>query len=157
MTGTRSAKATDPNVEPLRVRLSEHMEREGLRSTAQRRLVSDVFFRSDGHLSIDEMLGLVRKRDPKVGYATVYRTMKLLVRSGVANERRFGDTVTRFEIAHGGEHHDHLICVACGSIIEFEDAHIERLQDAVAERHGFRLERHKHELYGVCRNCREDA
>lgn len=153
MTGTRSTKTADVSREALQGRLSEHMGKRGLRSTSQRRLVAEVFFRSDGHLSIDEMLALVRKRDPKVGYATVYRTMKLLVQSGVASERQFGNTVTRFEIAHGDEHHDHLICVECGAIIEFEDAGIERLQDAVAERHGFRLQRHKHELYGTCRNC----
>lgn len=153
MTATRSTKSMDVNQEALQGRLSEHMDKLGLRSTTQRRLVAEVFFRSDGHLSIDEVLALVRKRDPKVGYATVYRTMKLLVQSGVASARQFGDTATRFEIAHGDEHHDHLICVECGAIIEFEDAGIERLQDAVAERHGFKLQRHKHELYGVCRDC----
>jgi Fur family ferric uptake transcriptional regulator len=155
MTGTRGTKMADAGTEALQGRLSEHMDKRGLRSTSQRRLVAEVFFRSDGHLSIDEMLALVRKRDPKVGYATVYRTMKLLVQSGVANERQFGDSVTRFEIAHGDQHHDHLICIECGAIVEFEDAAIERLQDAIAERHGFTLERHKHELYGVCRDCRK--
>jgi Fur family ferric uptake transcriptional regulator len=153
MTLTRSTKTADTGVDALQGRLTDHMGKRGLRSTMQRRLVAEVFFRSDGHLSIDEMLALVRKRDPKIGYATVYRTMKLLVQSGVASERQFGDAVTRFEIAHGDEHHDHLICVECGAIVEFEDAAIERLQDAVAERHGFRLQRHKHELYGVCRQC----
>ena len=155
--GTRGGgrvSATDPSLDQLRGRLEAHMGQKGLRSTTQRRLVSEVFFRTVGHLSIDEMLALVRKRDPKVGYATVYRTMKLLVQSGVANERQFGDTLTRFEIAHDDQHHDHLICVRCGTILEFEDPHIERLQDAVAERHGFELQRHKHELYGVCQDCR---
>ncbi len=145
---------TESKIGELQDQLSAYMERKGLRSTAQRRVVSDVFFRTDGHLSIDDMLSLVRKQDPKVGYATVYRTMKLLVECGLANERQFDDTVTRFEIAHEDSHHDHLICLECKRIVEFEDDEIERLQEHLAERHGFKLVSHKHELYGMCEDCR---
>ncbi|MCA9578992.1 MAG: transcriptional repressor [Sandaracinaceae bacterium] len=130
------------------------MDREGLRSTAQRRLVSDVFFKSKGHLSIEDMLEKVRAIDQGVGYATVYRTLKLLKDSGLAFERHFGDGVSRYEVADEGEHHDHLICQVCGKIVEFEDDEIERLQVALAQRLGFELRRHKHELYGVCSDCR---
>jgi Fur family ferric uptake transcriptional regulator len=143
----------DQELEGLQDQLNAYMERKGLRSTAQRRLVSDVFFRARGHLSIDDMLALVRKRDPKVGYATVYRTLKLLVQCGLANERQFEDTVTRFEVAHHDSHHDHLICLGCKRIVEFEDRQIERLQETVAERFGFELVSHKHELYGLCEKC----
>jgi len=138
----------------LQDQLTAYMERKGLRSTNQRRLVSEVFFRTGGHLSIDETLALVRIRDPKVGYATVYRTMRLLVECGLANERQFEDTVTRFEVSHSDSHHDHLICLLCRRIIEFEDAEIEALQEAVARRHGYSLVSHKHELYGLCESCR---
>jgi Fur family ferric uptake transcriptional regulator len=151
MTGT-----TDQSIEGLQDQLTEYMERKGLRSTSQRRLVSEVFFRTSGHLSIDDMLALVRKQDPKVGYATVYRTLKLLVECGLANERQFDATATRFEIAHHGSHHDHLICLQCKCIVEFEDGEIERLQDALAERHGFQLVSHKHELYGLCDRCQQN-
>jgi len=146
------AEPSDQTIEVLQDQLSAYMERKGLRSTSQRRLVSEVFFRTGGHLSIDDMLALVRKRDAKVGYATVYRTLKLLVECGLANERQF-DSVTRFEIAHHDSHHDHLICLECKRIIEFEDRQIERLQDALARRHGFALVSHKHELYGLCASC----
>ncbi|MFI5308285.1 MAG: Fur family transcriptional regulator [Polyangiales bacterium] len=152
--GTSSmAEPSDPTLEALHEQLVAYMERKGLRSTSQRRLVSEVFFRTGGHLSIDDMLALVRKQDPKVGYATVYRTLKLLVECGLANERQFDDTVTRFEVAHHDSHHDHLICLECKKIVEFEDSQIERLQDALAKRHGFRLVSHKHELYGLCGDC----
>jgi Fur family ferric uptake transcriptional regulator len=144
----------DPTFEALHEQLAAYMERKGLRSTSQRRLVSEVFFRTGGHLSIDDMLGLVRKQDSKVGYATVYRTLKLLVECGLANERQFDDTVTRFEIAHHDSHHDHLICLECKRIVEFEDDEIEALQETLAARHGFRLVSHKHELYGLCERCR---
>jgi Fur family ferric uptake transcriptional regulator len=133
------------------------MERKGLRSTNQRRIVSEVFFRTAGHLSIDDMLGLVRKQDSRVGYATVYRTMKLLVECGLASERQFDDTVTRFEVAQKDCHHDHLICLECKRIVEFEDDEIERLQETLARRYGYKLRSHKHELYGVCSNCQRTA
>ncbi len=135
--------------------LTAYMERKGLRSTSQRRLVSEVFFSAEGHYSIDEVLAMARAKDPKVGYATVYRTMKLLVACGLANERQFGDTVTRFEIARHDSHHDHLICIECKRIVEFEDDEIEAQQEALAKRYGFRLVSHKHELYGVCPACRD--
>ena len=88
--------------------------------------------------------------DPKVGYATVYRTLRLLAECKMANARHFGDGVTRYELADDEHHHDHLICVDCGAIVEFEDDAIELLQERVAERHGFTLQSHKHELYGHC-------
>jgi Fur family ferric uptake transcriptional regulator len=129
------------------------MDEKGLRSTAQRRLIIEVFFKSGEHLSIEDLWAKVRKRDPKVGYATVYRTLKMLTESGLASERRFGDGLSRYEVAHKGEHHDHLICTSCGRIVEFEDPQIELLQEQAAQRHGFTLTRHRHELYGLCPDC----
>lgn len=141
------------NTEELKDRLVEYMDREGLRSTAQRRLVSDVFFKSIGHLSIEDMLEKVRAIDQGVGYATVYRTLKLLTECGVAYERKFGDGLTRYELADDASHHDHLICVECGTIVEFEEPEIELLQERIAKKHGFVLRNHKHEMYGVCAEC----
>jgi Fur family ferric uptake transcriptional regulator len=151
---TEQTDRSDHEVARLHDRLSEYMERNRLRSTSQRRLVCDVFFRVGGHLSIDEVLERVRAKDAKVGYATVYRTLRLLVDSGLASPRQFGDSVTRFEIAHADGHHDHLICVKCGKIVEFEDDRIEEYQHVLAQRHGFELVSHKHELYGRCDDCR---
>ena len=142
------------SVDELQDQLNAYMERKGLRSTSQRRLVSEVFFKTSGHHSIDDVLAMARAKDPKVGYATVYRTMKLLVECGLANERHFGETVTRFEIALHDHHHDHLICVDCKRIVEFEDDEIEELQSKLAEKYGFSLLSHKHELYGICGDCR---
>lgn len=150
-----SNKATRSEVESLQSRLELYMRKKGLRSTAQRRVVTEVFFRSPGHLSIEELLAEVRKEDPKVGYATVYRTLKMLKESGLAHERHFGDGVSRYEIHHEDEHHDHLICTECGEIVEFEDDRIERLQLKLAEEQGFVLHRHRHDLYGVCKEVSE--
>jgi len=140
-------------LEHLRVLLQAYMNKKGLRSTDQRKLIVETFFRSDNHVSIEELLAQVRAQDPRVGYATVYRTLKLLAECGVANERRFGDGLTRYELADDTSHHDHLICLECGDITEFEEPHIEELQEGVARKYGFELRSHKHELYGVCPRC----
>lgn len=143
------------NADALYDALGVYMRARGLRSTNQRRLVCDIFCRARGHLSTDDLLALVRKKDPAVGYATVYRTLKLLSESGLAYERQFRDGPTRYELAHTEQHHDHLICVECGRIEEFEDRRIEELQEQVARRHGFVASSHRHELYGVCAGCQK--
>ncbi len=139
----------------LRSRLDTYMASRGLRSTEQRRLIIDTLFEVHEHLTIDALLEKVRLAAPRVGYATVYRTMKMLAEGDIVHERKFDDGHTRYELAHQGGHHDHLICVSCRAITEFEEPRIEELQDAVAARHGFLVQRHKHELYGVCAACQK--
>ena len=146
-----------PDLARFRALLTTHMAKKGLRSTDQRRLIVETFFKSPNHVSIEELLAQVRSQDPKVGYATVYRTLKLLTECGVAFERRFGDGLARYELADDTSHHDHLICVDCGAIVEFEEPSIETLQEAVAAQHGYELRSHKHELYGVCGDCQKKA
>ena len=133
--------------------LARYMTERGLKSTRQRNLIIDTFFEMHGHLSVEEVWSRVRQDDPRVSVATVYRTMKLLGESGLAHARNFGDGQTRYEAAVGRHHHDHLICTRCGTIIEFENDQIERMQDAVARRHGFKVTSHKMELYGLCKDC----
>lgn len=144
---------TEKSVSTLKERLDQHMKKEGLRTTSQRNLVSDIFLQSEGHLSIEDLLAQVREIDPKIGYATIYRTLKLFVESGIAHPHHFGDGVTRYEISPIGSHHDHLICQQCGKIVEFEEPSIESLQERVAKKHGFKLKEHKLELYGTCAEC----
>jgi Fur family ferric uptake transcriptional regulator len=142
----------------LRARLQSYMNKKGLRSTAQRRLIVDTFFEGPSHMTIEDLLNEVRSRDRGIGYATVYRTLKLLAECGVASERRFGDGLSRYELADDASaHHDHLICVSCGKIVEFEEPRIETLQEEVAARHGFEVSSHKHEMYGTCPECRAAA
>ena len=140
----------------LRERWRSYIQDHRLNTTAQREAIVEQFLRTRDHVSIDELLTKVRKRQPKVGYATVYRTLKLLVDSGLAVERQFGDGQARYEVV--GDHHDHLICVKCGLILEFEDEEIERLQERIAQRLGhFTVLRHRHELYGLCPRAAGDA
>jgi Fur family ferric uptake transcriptional regulator len=133
--------------------LSRYLERHNLKQTKQREAILETFLGATGHITSEEIFERVRKEHSSIGYTTVYRTMKLLCDAGLAHERHFDDGVTRYEIPH--EHHDHLICVRCGAIVEFECQMIESAQDDIADRYGFDLLRHRHELYGHCPKCRE--
>lgn len=135
--------------------LRAYLAAQGLKVTRQRELIVDVFFEAGGHLRVDELLSRVRAIDPKVSQATVYRTMRLLKDSGLAQERRFGDGHALYEPSGDDDaHHDHLICIECGAIVEFVDERIEALQEEVAAAHGFEVTRHRMELYGRCEVCR---
>lgn len=144
-----------PDLQRLRRDLDSYMVNRGLRSTEQRRVIIDTFFDTTEHVTIEELLAMVRAIDPKIGYATVYRTMKMLADGGIVHEQKFGDGFTRYELADEEAHHDHLICLECGSITEFEEPLIEQLQERVASRYNFRVQHHKHELYGICQSCQK--
>jgi Fur family ferric uptake transcriptional regulator len=135
--------------------LTRYLEEHSLKHTKQREAILEIFLEAQGHFTSEEIFQSVREAHPNIGYTTVYRTMKLLCEAGLAHERRFDDGITRYEIEH--EHHDHLVCVKCGKIIEFECAMIEASQEEIAARYGFRVLRHRHELYGHCADCREDT
>ena len=134
-------------------RLDSYLKGNGLRLTAQRRLIAKTFFNAEDHLDVETLYNLVKANDSSVGQATVYRTLRVLVDSGLANRSHFGGPSARYEVADG-HHHDHLICLGCNAIIEFHNETIERLQDTIAEEHGYVLESHKMELYGRCSDCR---
>ncbi len=135
--------------------LARFLEEHNLKHTKQRDAILDIFLTAAGHVTSEDIYKAVREDHPNIGYTTVYRTMKLLCEAGLANERNFDDGITRYEIEH--EHHDHLVCTKCGKIQEFECAMIERTQNEIAERYGFRVLRHRHELYGHCETCRDEA
>jgi Fur family ferric uptake transcriptional regulator len=138
-----------------RRRLVRYLGEHGLKQTKQREAILDVFLSAGGHLTSEEVFRAVRELHSNIGYTTVYRTMKLLCEAGLASEHHFDDGITRYEIEH--EHHDHLVCVKCGKIIEFECEAIEVSQNDIAERYGFRILRHRHELYGHCASCCADG
>ena len=148
---------TSPDLPRLRRDLDSYMAKRRLRSTEQRRLIIDTLFDTGEHVTLDGLLRQVRAVDSRVGYATVYRTMKLLADSGIVQEHKFGDGFTRYELVDEEHHHDHLICLECGKITEFEEPLIEELQARVAQRYGFTVKQHKHEIYGVCAECSKPA
>jgi Fur family ferric uptake transcriptional regulator len=134
--------------------LGRYLEQHGLKHTKQRDAILIAFLEAKSHVTSEELFTILREKSPGIGHTTVYRTMKLLCDAGLAQERHFADGGTRYEVEH--EHHDHLICTHCGKIIEFECEMIEDTQNEIAKRHGFRILRHRHELYGHCEDCRDD-
>ena len=141
--------------------LKAYLSEKNLKYTHQRRVVTEVFFDAAAeqlHPTIDELFLRVKAVDPKIGYATVYRTIKLFEECKLASPRRFGDNQTRYEPEVPGEHHDHMICRDCGAIIEFEDSRIEELQERVARELGFTLSDHKMVLFGnPDRDCQVES
>lgn len=132
----------------------EQARRAGLKITNQRKSICQVFFAQEGHQSAEDILKQVRALDPNVSLATVYRTLKLLQGYGLATAHNFQEGQSLFEPCFDdGDHHDHLICTQCGTIIEFVNQEIERLQERVAKEHGFSITNHRMELYGLCQRC----
>lgn len=126
---------------------------KNLRHSEQRLQIMDVFLKTEKHLSAEDLYDMVRKKNPSIGYATIYRTMKLLTEAGLCRELQADDRTTRYEHLHNHEHHDHLICTECGKMVEFEVPEIEDLQEKTARENGFILKNHRLELYGLCSNC----
>lgn len=145
--------STSERAKSQMVKFKAYLAENGLKFTRQRRVIGEVFFESGDHLNLEDLLELAQEEQPSIGYATVYRTMKLLVESQLAVEHRFGQSQTRYEATWDGEHHDHLVCLSCGLIIEFEDELIEQRQQMVAAARGFVVQSHKHVIHGLCRDC----
>lgn len=132
----------------------KHIQKEGLKRTAQRDLILDVFLQSEGHVSGEDLYQLVREKDPTVGQTTVYRTLRLLTDAGLAREVRFGDGRAHYEHNYKHQHHDHMICSECGKIIEFYSPELEAIQDAMAAKYKFQLTEHLLRMIGICADCR---
>ena len=121
--------------------------------TAQRQAVAEVVLEGDRHLSAEEIEQELATRGVAVGTATVYRTLDVLLRSGLVVERDFGEGFKRYEPARGIPQHEHLICTVCGRVTEFRDERLERMTTLLAESHGFVRQRHRLVIYGLCAEC----
>ena len=126
----------------------ERLEEKGLRLTDQRRVIAEVLSESTDHPDVEELHARAAERDGRISLATVYRTVKLFEESGLLDKLEFGDGRARYEDAERA-HHDHLIDIQTGEVIEFVDPEIEALQEKIARRLGYRLKGHRLELYGV--------
>ena len=130
-------------------RFQDELFDRGLRLTKQREQVFRIVLSAEGHLSAEDLHRKVLEENRSIGFATVYRTLRVLVDCGLIEARQFGDGVQRYESA-AGDHHDHMICVDCGSVFEFEDDEIERLQTEAAAARGFEIVSHRLDIYIRC-------
>lgn len=133
---------------------SDFLEKKTLKLTSQRRTILHQAIQARGHFSAEQLLDFSKKKDRTISKATVYRTLALLKESAVLEEQDFGDGKKIYERAQGRNHHDHLICIRCGKIIEFENLSIEKLQDAEARKYNFKIVYHSLKLFGFCQACR---
>lgn len=129
-------------------RIEEACIRKGMKMTGQRRVIAKVLSEADDHPDVEEVYRRSTAIDPKISIATVYRTVRLFDEENILERHDFGDGRSRYEQA-GDDHHDHLIDIKTGEVIEFTNEEIEAIQKKIADEHGFRLVGHKLELYGV--------
>ncbi|MEM9392617.1 MAG: Fur family transcriptional regulator [Pseudomonadota bacterium] len=132
----------------MRETILERCEAKGLRMTGPRRVIAEVLDTARDHPDVEELFARSGKVDPKISLATVYRTVKLFEEAGILEKVDFGDGRARYEDAER-DHHDHLIDLTTGDVIEFVSPEIEALQEKIAQKLGYRLTGHKLELYGV--------
>ena len=140
----------------IRTEFRDLFRQAGLDRTEDEEEVVEFFCANEGHLTVAEIAERLAAQGKPIRPATVARVLRLLCEYGIAEEKRFDDGLVRFEHRHlgPGQHHDHMICVKCGTIQEFYDANMEALQDEVQRRYGFRPLRHRMEMYGLCARCR---
>jgi Fur family ferric uptake transcriptional regulator len=131
----------------------KYLRNKKLKHSEQRMKILEVFLKTERHLTADELYRKVKAKYPAIGYATIYRTLRLLCDCGLCRELRFDDGTVRYEHLYGHEHHDHLICIKCGKFIEVVEPEIEKLQERLAKRKGFILKKHRLQMYGICKNC----
>ena len=135
-------------------KLISFLKEKGFKSTRQRDIIASEFLKTGEHVTAEDLYKKINRKHKDIGFTTVYRTLKLLKKSGLATESIFADNLTRYEPLSEDDHHDHLVCLDCGSITEFENSKIERLQEKIADEFGFYTVSHKMDLYGYCSECR---
>lgn len=135
----------------------DRLRERGFRMTAERRTVLEGLVRTEGHFEAEGLVDALRRSGAKVSRATVYRTIAMLVDAGLLRKYDLGDRLTQYEAAVGRGHHEHMICVVCGGILEFVEERIEALQDEVCRAHGFRPLSHTLHIHGICRSCERDG
>jgi len=151
-----------PSISAQMVREAElvfhnHLRSVGLKHTGQRDTILRAFLDTRDHLSTDELYRLVRKQDERIGFTTVYRTLKLLAECGLASEVAFNDGIARYEHQYNRRNHHHMVCTECGSSVEFFSAEIERIEHEVGRKHKYLTTRHTFQIYGTCDGCRKKS
>jgi Fur family ferric uptake transcriptional regulator len=135
----------------------KHLKRVGLKHTDQRDTILRTFLETRDHLSTDELFRLTRKKDPKIGFTTVYRTLKLLAECGLASEVAFHDGVARYEHQFNRRSHHHMVCTDCGVSVEFFSPEVGKLEEEIGRKYHFDATRHTFQIYGLCEDCRKQA
>ena len=132
-----------------------HLKKVGLKHTGQRDTILHTFLETREHLSTDELYRLARKKDPKIGFTTVYRTLKLFAECGLASAVAFHDGIARFEHQYNRRSHHHMVCTECGGSVEFFSPEVDKLEQEIGRKHHYETTRHTFQIYGICEDCRK--
>ncbi len=132
-----------------------HLRRVGLKHTEQRDTILRTFLETREHLSTDQLHRLVQRKDPGIGFTTVYRTLKLLAECGLASEVAFHDGIARYEHQFNRRSHHHMVCVECGGSVEFFSPEVDKLEQEIGRKHHYVTTRHTFQIYGICEECRQ--
>ncbi len=132
----------------------QHLKSVGLKHTGQRDTILRTFLASHEHLSTDDLYRLVRKKNTRIGFTTVYRTLKLLADCGLASEVAFHDGIARYEHQFNRRSHHHMVCTRCGTSVEFFSPELDRLEREIGRKYRYRTARHTFQIYGECEACR---
>lgn len=138
----------------MRNKLEQYIRKNALRWTSQRETIAQAMFNAGQHLTTEQLFRKIHRKHPEIGYATVARTLHLLVDAGVCEQIDISDGVMRFETTKDQEHHDHLICTRCGKFIEVFSPELEKLQAKLVKKYGFIETSHKLQIFGTCADCR---
>jgi Fur family ferric uptake transcriptional regulator len=145
---------TSPSSSPYLHLFRRYLRQQGLPVTQQREVVADVVFTSTEHLSVEDIEARLKDRGERIGKATIYRTMEILVRSGLVEDHDFGDGFKRYEHLFGAQPlHHHLVCTHCRKVTEFRSPEVERVEAEVSRQYGFLPSRHRLEIHGLCADC----
>jgi len=151
-----NSASTQPPPTPFVRLFGRYLREQGLPVTQQREAVAEVVFGSSEHLSVDDIERRLRQSSERIGKATIYRTLDLLVRSRLVAEHDFGEGFKRYEHRLSRQpEHEHLICMECGGVTEFKSPEVRTVEARVRAEFGFRPARHKLEIYGLCSECQE--
>jgi Fur family ferric uptake transcriptional regulator len=137
--------------------LRDYLQLHGLKHSRQREFILEHFLETSGHMTVDDLFRVIHRKHPGIGRTTIYRALKLFVDAQLASAIELKDGLTRFEHKYRHAHHDHMICTECGTILEFVNPEIERLQDEIADAYGFAIESHRHQIFGLCQKCNRAA
>jgi Fur family ferric uptake transcriptional regulator len=141
------------NIADTKKIFEDYIRTKSLRTTKQRDIIVETFFSANKHFTAEDLYEILKKKHRNIGFATVYRTLKLMCECDLAEEVKIGINKTKYEQKYGHEHHDHLICLDCRKFIEVKNDKIEVLQEKLAKENDFLPTKHKLMIYGYCKKC----
>jgi Fur family ferric uptake transcriptional regulator len=151
------SKISKSMLEDVEEVFGRYLSKIHLKQTAQRQTILRTFVETRDHLSVEELLRFVQKRDPKIGVTTVYRTLKLLVDAGLASTLELHDGVVRYEHQYNRRSHHHMVCTECGESVEFFSPEIEEIEKKIGKQFKYRTVGHNFQIRGVCSGCRKKS